>query len=408
MHAPTALACLAEARRAAIWPDWDFDAHPVALVVDEGTLLWGHPDPPAGFTPWRGTGTLPGPMHLGPAQTDLANSAVHLAGRVTATVRLENETDPASAARLIVHEAFHAFQQQIRSDWGVPFARTADYPEDDAANNALARAENAALAAYLKGSVAAAECAADVAALRATRYACVAADLPDYEDACEWCEGGGTLVEALAFPQVVRPELAAALLLHNRGGEGASIRRFYFTGAAIGVLCSELLPDWQQRWMATDATPRGLLGEPDRARAPAALHRWRAMDLLVEEAAATAGRRREDARLLAGMTPRVVIDVSAAPAYGFRHNPMRLRVLGGGRRIHGGAVRQEGSGWVLDVDEEHAPVLEDVRGGRLVLRAPVGITWRAGSGPLDLPFLQIRRAEVRPTGDGGCHIRVEA
>ena len=416
MQAHQALACLSAARQAASggagWPGWEFDAHPVALVVAEGTLLWGHPAPPAGFRPWVSPSGAddravpPGPLHVGPPRADLANSVHELGGRIAATVRLEDGSDALAAQRLILHEGFHAFQQAVRPGSGVPFGRTPHYPEDDAANNALARAENTALAGYVAGGAPAADCAADVVVLRRARYGCLAAEWRDYEAACEWCEGGATLAEACGYPEPARGDIVAGLRQCSRGGEGAAVRRFYHTGAALGLLCSELLPGWQARWMAPGATPFALV-EQWAAEAPGAarvlvdvLRRFGVAELLAEETLATAARRAEDARILAGLVPAVEIDTSRVPPRGFMYDPSRLRVLGGGRRLHRGLVRQEGPGWVLEVGGTGGPVLEDLAAGRLVLRAPAGLRCAEGTGPLDLPFLRAERAEVRADGDG--------
>lgn len=407
MDAQVALVCLADARRVAAgrWPGWDFDAHPVAMVLPEGTLLWGHPQPPADFRPWTPAFAvpLPGPLHIGPARTDLANSARELGGRTVATACIASEGGPEWVQRILLHEAFHAFQLDLRPDSGVPFTRTPDYPEDDAANNALARAENAALAAYMEGQLVAAECAAAVIALRRVRHACIPVDWPGYEDACEWCEGGATLAESLAFPEA-RADIIRGLHTCNRGGEGAAIRRFYHTGAAIGLLCSELLPDWQARWLVPDTTPFGLLiecvADAGEAGAPEVLRHHGLDGLLAEEARATRRRRAEDSRLLAALHPAIEIDTSAVPAHSFMHNPTALRVLGGGRRLHRGRVRQEGPGWVFDWREGAGPVLEDLRQGRLVLRLPDGVSHTEGTGPVELPFLRAHRAEIRADGQG--------
>lgn len=406
MHTRKALLALAGTRQAAsgLWPGWDFDAHPVAMALPEGTLLWGHPRPPAEFQPFAPPAgcPLPGPLHLGPVRSDLANSTTEWGGVTVATALLDGAPDGDWAPRLLLHEAFHAFQRHLRPDSGVPFTQTPDYPEDDAVNNALARAENAALAAYMEGGLAAAECAAAVVALRRARHACIPAHWPEYEGACEWSEGGATLTEALAFPHPARADILRGLHACNRGGEGAAVRRFYHSGAAIGLLCSALLRDWRRGWLAPDATPLRLLqacvAEPGVAATADTLGRHGIAGLLAEEADATGERRAEDGRLLAALHPAVEIDTSRVPARVFVQNPTALRILGGGRRLHRGAVRQEGSGWIFDWPQGQNPVLEDLRQGRLVLRRPEGCSLPEGTGPVDLPFLRAQRAEVRVEG----------
>ena len=415
MDAPSALACLAAARRAAQhpnarWPGWDFDAHPVGLALPEGLLLWGHPSPPPGFAPLPlpvGGDAPPGPLHLGPVPDGLANSTLDLGGRRVATARLADTAPGPGAVRLIVHEAFHAFQAQVRPDAGVPSQQTADYPEEDAANNALARAENACLAAFLEGTRGAAECARDLTALRAVRYACLDPAWPAYEAAAEWCEGGAQLAEALVSGPGERPAWAAALRRLNRAGEGAAYRRFYASGAAIGLLLAELLPGWRARWLAPGATPTGLLqaagGEPRDAAA--VLGDYGVADLLAEEAAATAARRREIEGLLAQWVPALVVEVAAAPPTSFGFDPTRRRVLSGGRQLHGGWTRLAGPGWVFDVPE--GPVLEDRRAGTLTLPLPAGLCLDPGRRALALPLLRAEAARVARGEAGGWRIVIE-
>lgn len=403
VDAATALRCLAEARDrarspAGAWPGWDFDAHPVATVVEEGTLLWNHPAPPEGFQPW-----IRPEVHLGPPIV-AANSWMEVGGRTTATARLEDEQDPARAARILLHEAFHLFQQKVRPGSGVPFDRTAFYPEGNAANNALARAENRALAAFLDGSLPAGDAVRDVQALRATRYACAEEDWAAYEDACEWCEGGAQLAEALAFGRGVREEMAAALRRHNVGGSGAAYARFYASGGALGLLLAELAQaDWRSQWLG--GTPLSAVAAcVPPGDAQESLARWRVGDLLAEEAEATRRRRAEAEAVLAGMAPALVVDFAEARPFGRMFNTPRLQVVGGGRRIHWGLLRLEGPGWVFHVPE--GPVLEDLAAQRLILRVPEGLALGEAAGWVDLPLLRAERAVMRQDGAGGWRIGV--
>ena len=400
MDADEALVHLGAARRAAegraAWPGWDFDAHPVALGLASGTLLWGHPAPPDPFRKW-------GDVHMGPARADLANAWEEIGGRVVATVRLEG-VGALDAERLILHEAFHAFQQDLRPGSGVPFSRMPAYPEDDAANNALARAENAALAACLEGMAAPARCAADVVALRRARHACLAPEWRGYEAACEWSEGGAVLAEAGAHPDPVRTDILAGLRSCSRGGKDAAVARFYHTGAALGLVCAQWRSDWRARWLDPGAFPFDLV-ETWSAEGPGAdpaevLRRFEVAALLADEVAATVARRAEDDRILAGLAPAVELDTSRAPASRVLYDPKRLRVLPGGRRLHLGAVQQHGAGWSLEVGEDGGPVLEEAAAQRLVFRAPAGPLCPEGIGPLHLAGLHAQRAEVRSTGQG--------
>lgn len=403
MDARAACACLGRAREAALtpdggWPEWAFDA-PVALVTAEGTILWGHPAPPPDFAPMASPpGTPPGPLHRNPAAIAFANSTADVSGHITATVRLEDEPPGPRAERLILHEAFHAFQKVVRPASGVPFHRTAFYPEDLAANNALARAENLALVAFLEGQRGATETAGDVLLLRETRHACIGAEWPAYEGAAEWCEGGAQAAEAFAYGDGVREELAAALRRHNIAGAGASYLRFYATGATIALLLAAR--------MGATAAKAGWLKAPTpldvlrgcASRDPWALSRWHALDLLAEEAEATGRGRAESAALLQSLNPAIVVDVTAAPPTSFQFNPSALRGLGDGRRLHGGTAVFEGPGWALAVPEGR--VLEDTAGHTLTLPVPTDARFVEGEGAVDAGGLRAARARVARDGQG--------
>lgn len=296
-----ALACLAEAchiaARHQLWPGFAPEGIPVALYrPGSRSLLHAHPAPPDGFAPIPSdTPDLPAAVCVGSAEGFDANTAIVLNGVATATVQLPEEcSDPERLVCLILHEAFHAFQQE--SGVEPPMSPVRDYPEVIPANNALARAENEILAEVLDrtsaswgGDAAGAEMvgrggsagsgltrrrairlASDFLALRAARQAGLDQALAEYERGREWLEGLAQYVELIACRAASHPahEAAAAyrkafgqhrfgsaratwktaadrLRAANRAGRWAGYMRFYGTGAAMAVLLDVLQPGWK-------------------------------------------------------------------------------------------------------------------------------------------------------------------
>lgn len=328
----------------ALWPGFDLDTIPIVLHGRTEALLVGHPAPPAGFHP---AGTVAGrAIHRGPALPEMAaNTAAPVNGHLSALVSLP-ENGPGDAptlARLILHEAFHVFQQAALP--AMPHIDQSamevmrEYPENDAANNAMAIVENLLLARALDGEAGA---AAAFLAMRQYRHGRLVrldrSEVVTYEQAVEWVEGTPTYIELRAG--AARDALSERLRLHNRGGRNAAYRRFYDTGAALSLLLDRHAPGWQERLRRRTASLQDLLAE-------AVSEPWPTVNqvvvaegfarILETEEEAEVKRQERVAALLDELDkgPGVRVEIHLPPrVIGVMWDPKNLLNIGPGRRLH--------------------------------------------------------------------------
>jgi len=274
-----------------------------------------------------------------------ANTAAPVNGHLTALVMLPEggPADEARFARLILHEAFHVYQSTALG----PMPRLdldcmrimSEYPENDPANNAMAVVENRLLARALDGDPGA---AAAFLAMRQHRHRRLVrldrTEVVTYEQAVEWVEGSPTYIELRAG--AARAALAERLRSHNRGGQNASYRRFYDTGAAQALLLDQRASGWQARLHGSSTTLQALLAE-------AVPEPWPTVNqvvvnegfagILEAEEQAEAQRRERVAALLREVEagPGVRVEVHLPPRiFGVMFDPNNLLNVGPGRRLH--------------------------------------------------------------------------
>lgn len=137
------LACAVErahtlASNIQLWPGWDPCKAPLILHSPEIAYVVGHPSPPKGYVelePIAGR-----QVFAGPRQPEMAaNTARSIGGALCALVIVPSEPikDIDGFARLILHECFHAHQQQDLQRVSLPDWRVMGrYPESDPVNRA--------------------------------------------------------------------------------------------------------------------------------------------------------------------------------------------------------------------------------------------------------------------------------
>ncbi len=302
----------------AIWPGFRPDTFPVLYVLrGRGAALFGwRGAAPEGFAPagdalWRGE-----------AAQGAASTSVEIAGRAVAQV-VVGSLDRGELIGISVHEAFHAFQGASRRE-GRRFGRgensfwVSQYPVFDVENETDWALEGRLLGGALGNPLPleARRLAQAFVAVRRARHARMGAELAEFEAMSELNEG-------LAQYAEVRTSSAAAELARLdslTAGSSLSVRRrFYTTGAAMGLLLDRLAGDSWKRSLVDDnltmqdalARASGFDAASDSLRAEAA----RRFDRPRLAAAAEQGvrallatRRRQADSLLARPGIQVVLD----------------------------------------------------------------------------------------------------
>lgn len=371
-----------------VWPGWDASDTPLLLYLPgRQELLINHPHPPEGFRPYGGPLSFPGgriAVRDGATliQADGQNTAIDLGGVRTLVVAdplsnlrqnigaligdprpaaervrtLEFESllaDPYEQLALVVHEAFHVYQERVAPGRGANEMFLLFYPVLSVENNVGFGLEAAALEAAIE--------ARDEQAFRAAarRWLAIRLDrrslLPpraiEYEDGTEFNEGLAKYTEfrlsqalegRTPSPELVRAQGFAGYgdlsfmrrrrvseMKRNLRGEvnvnndpyGTAPLRFrlYYSGMGIGLLLDRLSPSWKHDIIATDSSLTAL------ARA--------ALRATPEELATALAEARAD-----------------TAAASLRAAKVRLAAEGGARNAAKAAAIERGSGTRLVVD----------------------------------------------------------
>ncbi|MGE5675530.1 MAG: hypothetical protein ACM3XM_16910 [Mycobacterium leprae] len=335
---PIAVQTLAEfdrlARAGELWPGFHPERVPLVLHGPESAYYVGHPSPPEKAEPLAPIAGRS--LHKGPRTPDLmANTAQPVNGVLCALADLPDDTaDPTAYARLLLHECFHAFQEQALAAVERPeFQQMGRYPENDAVNNALAIIENRLLSAALSADSSA---AARFLSVRRHRQSHLEPAIATYETAQEYNEGTSTYIQLRAGEPMA--DLTDRLAQCNVGGKWAAYRRFYFTGAIMATLLDRFAPNWQQRFALGGVTLQALLQEAV-GPLPSAAQVLAEADyetLLAAEREREAERHRQVADLMAqlegGTGCRVEIDVTQAPFCAW--DPTNTLVVEPGVKLH--------------------------------------------------------------------------
>jgi hypothetical protein len=440
-----------------VWPGWDASSTPLLFYLPgEQDVLVNHPHPPAGFVPYDGPVRFPGWRILlknGPTliQWDGQNTSKDVEGTRTLVVadtlsNMRNRmsalieearpagekvqglhysslaTDPYDQLALVVHEAFHVFQDKQAPDKGANEMLLLYYPVLSVQNNVGFAQEGSALAEALRAADATSLRRAAVRwlALRKDRRANLPAKAVEYEDGVEFSEGLADYTEYRLF-QVLQGRSAGPAMTWAQGfvgyanlaaqreklleemidnmsgtanvnndpyGTAPLRRRLYYSGMAVGVMLDSLSPGWKSRIFAPDASLTSLAEEalkPSQAELDRALKEARGeadYASLVESKTRLAqeGKARTEAlvkEIEAGPGVGLMVDYSAlgSPKVGMAFTPFGITVVDGDRTIFTQIPVQVIFGQAGEVAQKvPAPLLRDT-GRRLIrFRLPQGAT----------------------------------
>ena len=231
-----------------IWPHWDASPTPLLFYLPgEQDVLINHPHPPAGFHLYSGPVQFPGwriflkngPTLIG---IDGQNTSMDVDGVRTLVVAdtLSNlrqrvfglvadprpaqdqmrtlgfaalATDPYDQLAMVVHEAFHVFQDKMAPDKGADDMLLLYYPVLAVQNNVGFAQEGRALADALRAGVAAEIRRAAVRwlAVREDRRSLLPPKAVEYEDGIEFTEGLAKYTEYRLFEVLEGRQPEAAL-----------------------------------------------------------------------------------------------------------------------------------------------------------------------------------------------------
>ena len=337
---PDAYAVEAEFERMAarpLWPGFDAAAIPLAIFDGTRTILFRHPSPPPEFAPVEGrSGVFAFP---GRHATVTANSSATLGGTPTATALWSaggGARTPAALAAVMVHEAFHVFEQKQHPSWTADEGQLFVYPSADASNLADARLEIATLRrALLDRSVEGARCRAAAAwEIRRTRRGRLPAEAAAYERGIEMKEGLAAYLEGLA----------AGMTDASIGGgpfPAEEVRaRAYASGPLVARLLDRLAPGWKERLERSEAASLDdLLASAAPAAEPSCRpsRRERAAseaEARRDVAALAASRARAREEFLAAPGWSLVVEAAAEPLWPQGFDPLNVRRLGGREVLH--------------------------------------------------------------------------
>ncbi len=322
-----------------LWPGFDPAALPLAVAIPSAPATWLITcDPVEGYEVVE-----PPALHRqrrdGLDERIVADGVALIAGRLTATIIVDDPTRVVAATALAAHELFHAHQADHYPGWGADEADLLIWPWDDAANIARSTHELSVLhaATAAPNDETCLELARQALATRWDRFATLPAEARGYEDAVELVEGTAHWVE-----------YRTAMVLGEPRDDRQDVnpidvrRRCYRTGRAWCVLLERLVgPDWMGRLPEGPEQPMPVL--PDLLAAaigppPAGTDdRWRdGLPLATAEIAADRTRRRDlVTSLRTSLDGSVMIRAGTdGPLRVAGFDPMNLSALADGQVLH--------------------------------------------------------------------------
>ena len=440
-----------------IWPGWDTSGTPLLFYLPgKQDVLINHPRPPGGFLPYDGPVRFPGGRILlknGPTLIEwdgqntskdvegirtlvVADTLSNLRGQMSGLLQdarpaaekvqalrfSDLATDPYGQLAMVVHEAFHVFQDKQAPDKGANEMLLLYYPVLSVQNNVGFAQEGSALAEALRATDAAAFRRAAVRwlALRKDRRSSLPQKALEYEDGTEFTEGLAKYTEYRLFqvlegrrpgpamswaqgfvgyadlaPQRERliekmvQNMSGAVNVNNDPYGTAPLRmRLYYSGMAVGVMLDRLAPGWKSRIFSPDTSLTSLVEEalkPSPAELDQALKEARGeapYASLVENKTRLAqeGKAHAEAVLKeieGGPGVGLIVDYSAlgSPKLAMSFTPFGITVVDGERTIFTQVPVKVAFGQEGEVAQKvPAPLLRDT-GRRLVrFRLPQGAT----------------------------------
>jgi hypothetical protein len=440
-----------------IWPGWDASSTPLLFYLPgEQDVLINHPHPPAGFLPYDGPVRFPGWRILlknGPTliEWDGQNTSKVVEGIRTLVVadtlsNLRNQvstllqdarpaaekvqglrfsdlaTDPYGQLAMVVHEAFHVFQNKQAPDKFANEMLLLYYPVLSVQNNVGFAQEGSALADALRAADAAAFRRAAVRwlALRKDRRASLPQKALEYEDGIEFSEGLAKYTEYRLFqvlegrspgpamswaqgfagyadlaPQREKliekmvKNMSGAVNINNDPYGTAPLRmRLYYSGMASGVMLDRLSPGWKSRIFSPDASLTSLVEEalkPSRAELDQALKEARSeasyASLVAEKTKlAQEGKAHAEAVLKEieeGPGVGLILDYSelGSPQLAMAFTPFGITVVDGERTIFSQMPLEIAFGQEGELAQKvAAPLLRDTGRGLVRFRLPQSAT----------------------------------
>jgi hypothetical protein len=335
-------AVVSEADRLAaqsLWPGFSPQTTPVAIYDGGRTLLFRHPAPPQEFHHmpgsegvWAFTGRHP---------SVAGNSCAELGLVRTVTLLLPSTRAPLrTLAGLLIHEAFHIFQQERHPGWSANEAELFTYPVDDAHLLALRRLETEALRRALLSSTRdqAFGWARAALELRKERSGTLSQGLATYERQIELFEGLASYVEHRA-----KGEPDSAILPQEEFAPEAVRPRAYQTGLALARLLDRFSTTWQTDLEQNDSTPLDLLLDQALAArtydAPTCVFTPEELARTHAEAATdieTLHKRRAEQRQLFLEQPgwRLVFLAPSAPLFPQGFDPLNVQIVAPNNILH--------------------------------------------------------------------------
>ncbi len=317
-----------------IWPDWNASSTPLLFYLPgKQDVLINHPHPPTGFVPYDGAVRFPGSrifVKNGPGLVDwdgqntskdvagvrtlvVADTLSNLRSRVSGLLQdtrpadekvqklafADLATDPYDQLALVVHEAFHVFQDTHAPDKAANEMFLLQYPVLSVSNNVAFAQEGAALAQALRAADAALLRAAALRwlALRRDRRSKLPQNAVRYEDGTEFYEGlakyteyrlaevlegrrpGPAMWWAQGFTGYTglewwRKRLMDSMLKNMNGsvvvnnnpyGTGSVRMRLYYSGMGIAAMLDRLSPDWKRKIFLPQVSLTSLVDEAVKA-----------------------------------------------------------------------------------------------------------------------------------------------
>jgi hypothetical protein len=313
-----------------VWPGWNASDTPLLFYLPgEQDVLINHPSPPEGFVPYAGPVRFPGGAIMvrnGPTLLEwdgqntsleiegvstlvvadpLSNLRLQVLGLLGAPTSAQDQppeiaysqltSDPYDQMAMMVHEAFHVFQDRVAPEKLADEMLLLRYPVLSADNNVGFAQEGAALAAALEAvdDGAFREAVVRWLALRTDRRSKLSAEAVDYEDRTEFSEGLAKYTEYRLYevlesrtpaPQMwwvqgfggyddlsaCRSRLITEMTLHMRGeasvnndpyGTAPLRMRLYYSGMAIAAILDRISADWKQQILLPEVSLTTLAAE---------------------------------------------------------------------------------------------------------------------------------------------------